>query len=406
LQINTQTFDSEEQVIQALYLQPELFYQVDINANDFINPIYKDMYEAMLVLYADGIMADIITIRDIKPNLPVLKISQTLSNAITSANIKYHSQKLKEATFNRNCISLITKLETRIGDDDFLKEAETFISELHDIKYRQQYTSNAELIGKIKADIREAKKSLNYGIPTGFPKLNNAIVGLCKRHFIVLGGYTSYGKSTLLSQITKDICKGGYGVLIFSVEDSKQDKITRLIATSTGIPIRDIVRGFADEEVINHAMQDIEKYKLFVYDDVYTLEEMEMKIKKHKMKRQIDIVAIDFIQNILVKGDSIFDRMSRVAIGLQRMAKKHDVCILALSQVSADEKGMIKLRGAQELASSADIVLWMDRDANPKVKDVNLIIRKNRPFGVTGTINMTFNDTWTNIKEVYDERTE
>ncbi len=112
------------------------------------------------------------------------------------------------------------------------------------------------------------------------------------------------------------------------------------------------------------------------------------------------ILSLLIVQNIQVEGEGIYDRMSQVAIALQKMAKKHNVCIMALSQVSAEEKGAIKLRGAQELASSADIVLWIDRDATNEKREFSLIVRKNRPFGKTGKIGMEFSESWTNIREV------
>ena len=89
--------------------------------------------------------------------------------------------------------------------------------------------------------------------------------------------------------------------------------------------------------------------------------------------------------------------MSEIAIKLQRIAKQYNVCVFALSQVSSDEKGKIALRGAQELASAADIVLWIDREQD--IRTFNLIVRKNRPFGQTGKIAFQFDETWTGIRE-------
>jgi len=218
----------------------------------------------------------------------------------------------------------------------------------------------------------------------------------------MLGGYTSHGKSTLMSQIVADVCRNDAKVLIFSVEDSIEDKLIRLIATVTGEPIRSILRGYANEDRLLAAQLQIEKWGIHIYDDVYNLEEMDMKIKKHKLQGGVDIVVIDFVQNIQAKGEGIYDRMSEVAIKLQQIAKRHNVCVLALSQISKDNN----LRGAQELESAADIVLWIDRDKDANLTDnrnFNLLVRKNRPFGKTGRIGMCFSETWTGIKEIYRE---
>jgi replicative DNA helicase len=404
LPTNIQPFDlysdhgSEEQIIQAIYLNPDLIYQTDIRVNDFTNPDFRVLFEAMLTLYSDGLAFDITAIRDLKPELSVLKVSQIFFNAVTSANIRYHSCKVRKASFNRKCREIIHRLESQLGEESFMAEAEKAIMELYESQRSQRYYSVPEILSNIQTNINEAKKLSQYGIQTGFSKLNETVVGICVKHLWMLGGYTSYGKSTLLSQIINDICMNNAKVVLFSVEDSIEDKLIRLLATKTGIPIRTIVRGYGNEQKLEFARKEIESYNLHVFDDIYTLEEMDMAIKKHKLQRGVDVVCVDYIQNIITKGESIYDRMSEVAIKLQKMAKKHGVCILALSQVSTEERGKIALRGAQELASAADIVLWIDRE--PDAREFNLIIRKNRPFGKTGKIPMQFTEKWTGIEEI------
>jgi replicative DNA helicase len=392
--------ESEEAVLQALYLNPELIYDVDITVSDFTNPEYRLIYQAMLKLYSDGVEFDLKAIKDIESSINVLTISKIFSEAITSANIWYHAKKLKEKTFNRRCKEILKNLWANLGDEDFLSITERTLLDLHEFKERTvKHNSLSEMLYQVKAEIAEVKKLSRYGIPTGFESLNEACIGLCQKHLWLLGGYTAFGKSTLLSQIVINICDYGAGVLIFSCEDSYRDKLIRLFATKTDIPMRSIIRGYGDEAKLVYAQNEIEGYNLHIYDDIYTLEEMELKVKKHKLKDKIDVVAIDFVQNIMTGGESIYDRMSEVAIKLQRIAKKHNICIFALSQISeTTEKAKISLRGAQELASAADIVLWIDR--KPDEKRFNLIIRKNRPFGKTGKIPMTFTEKWTGIEEI------
>lgn len=395
-----QDIDSEEQVLQAIYLNPELIYQVDITSQDFTDSLHKQLYEALLSIYSDGLVIDLATIRDIKPEISILKVSDLFSKALTSANIKYHSNKIMEATFNRKCRENLKELIAKLGDQNFLGTIEKTVTELYEIQNRKKEQNIKEILNNIKECSMKAKKTGKYGIPTGFHKLNTAIVGLCPQHFWIIGGYTSHGKSTLLSQLIYDLCSKNNKMLVFSVEDSISDKFTRLIATMTHIPIVSIVKGIIDTEILNNAIQTLSQYKLYVYDDVYNLDEMDLKIKKHKLQGGVDIVAIDFVQNILTGGESIYERMSEVAIKLERMAKKHNVCVIGLSQISKDkEKGSISLRGAQELASAADIVLWIDREQDKQ--DFNLIVRKNRPFGITGKFPCRFTESWTNITEAY-----
>lgn len=395
--------ESEAQVLMAFLLEPELIYQVNVSTRDFTSTEYRAIYEAMLKLYSEGIsFQDPKAIIDFNSQIKAETILALMSKSFTSANIKYHSKILKQKTFNRKSRDVVSILQSKIGEDDFLHDMESGILKLYESQSIGKYITTAEGLSLVRTRINDAKQAEHYGIQTGFYRLNDCILGLCPKHLIMLGGYTSHGKSTLMSQIVADVCRNDAKVLIFSVEDSIEDKLIRLIATVTGEPIRSILRGYANEDRLRAAQLQIEKWGIHIYDDVYNLEEMDMKIKKHKLQGGVDIVVIDFVQNIQAKGEGIYDRMSEVAIKLQQIAKRHNVCVLALSQISKDNN----LRGAQELESAADIVLWIDRDKDANLTDnrnFNLLVRKNRPFGKTGRIGMCFSETWTGIKEIYRE---
>lgn len=410
MQINTDPskiysdVESEEQVIQAIYIDPELIYQANLKISDFTSFEMRNIFEAMIELYTTGNLFDFKAICDLRLELDKTRVFCILSEAFTAANIKYHANILRACTFNRKCRETVHGLQASLGEDEFLFNAEKAVTVLYESYNRESHKDIRGILSDIQKSIDIAKQLTRYGIPTGFEKLDKYIVGMCPRHSWVLAGYTSHGKSTVLSQLIENICQK-FSMLVFSVEDSKEDKLIRLIATKTGIPITYIVRGEGDNTLIQKAKEAIGNYDLTIYDDIYTLEDMDMKIKKHKMTdKGLEVVAIDFIQNIQTKSEKIYDRMSEVAIGLQKMAKKHGVCILALSQISeGKDKNSISLRGAQEIASSADIVLWIDRE--PDKRDFKLIIRKNRPFGITGRVDMHFSKSWTGIEEgIYYER--
>jgi replicative DNA helicase len=396
--------EAEREILGALYLNPELFYQTDIRSSDFYREEHRRLFETMLRIYADGVETDLVSIKDYDPACDILWTQRLFSESVSSANINYHSKIVKESSFQRACLRTVKELYTKITDSDFLSLAQEKILNLSEFGTRKELTTE-EIFSGINADIAKVKETNTYGIQTEFEKLNEACVGLYPGHLWMIGGYTSYGKSTLLSQLIADICDNDSKALVFSVEDSRRDKYLRLTATLSGIPIRYIVRGLVvnefEQKKLIEAQKRILEYKLYIYDDVYTLEDMSLKIKKHLLKGGIDVVAIDYIQNLALKGD-IYERMSTAARELQRMAKRHNVCILALSQITGGklrEKEVIGLKGAGELSEAADIVLWIDRKEMDN-RRFDLIIRKNRPFGVTGKISMTFNESWTNILEL------
>lgn len=391
--------EAEKAFLQAIFWQPDLIYQTSIRTTDLYNTENQKIYTAMIKCYSEGLTLEAKTIFDIDTSISFTTLFNITSGAFTADNFKYYENLIKEKSFNRTADLSLKKLLGNIGSEEFLTLTEKTVLDLQEFYTDAKYKPVPEVLMQLKADRLEAFKSGVYGISTGFPLLDNACIGLCPSHLWTLGAYTSWGKSTFLSQLVSNICRNGAGVIVFSVEDSAGDKLNRLIATESGIPIRDLVKGQCGD--LSKVENIIANHNLEVYDNVYGLEEMSFKIKRHKMQKKIDVVCVDFVQNIISKGESIYDRMSHVAIGLQQMAKRHKVCIFALSQVSeGKDKHSISLRGAQELSSASDIVLWIDRD--PDEREFNLIIRKNRPFGITGSVKMTFSQSYTNIKEVYD----
>lgn len=390
--------EAEMQVLGALCIEPDQITQCILKTDDFYLEKHQDMYETILKLYFDGIKPDIVSITDKNPSLKETAF-EIISKAFMSSNLQYHSKIVRRKAMERFYLKSIEALSQKTSDDDFLVEVEKTLLSFHDMDDRKIF-SMQDIILKILEDMEKAKQRGRYGIQTGFQRLNEAIIGLCPKHLILLGGFTGFGKSSFLAQLMVDICREGAKAVVFSVEDSVQDKTTKMLSTLTDIPVRQLVRGRLNEYEayeIEKATEILKDFFITIYDDCYTLDEMELKIKKHTMQGGVDIVAIDFVQNIITGGESIYDRMSEVAIRLQRMAKKYDVCILALSQVSSEEKGKISLRGAQELASAADMVLWIDR--KPDIREFDLIIRKNRPFGYTGKIPFTFTEKWTGVRE-------
>ncbi len=144
-----------------------------------------------------------------------------------------------------------------------------------------------------------------------------------------------------------------------------------------------------------------DQYRPIIYDDIRTTDEIRLKTKKHKLQDDIQIVAVDYAQNLRGSG-SLYERMSDAAEKLFSMGRELGVTVIVLSQVNnesvKEESPVIGLKGAGELAAAADIVLWLKRNKGfGKERELDVEIRKNRPFGVTGMIPMQFSEKYTKI---------
>jgi replicative DNA helicase len=244
----------------------------------------------------------------------------------------------------------------------------------------------SEIIKKIK----ESKKELEF-LPTGFTKLDTQLDGgFMKKELVVLGAPTGKGKSYIAGHIMAHIAKRGFKSAYFSLEISNEMVVSRLLAEASRISPTRIMSGtfFQDEESrLDDAEIELESYDSFMEfkDDKYVLAEIEKEI----LEGEFDFVVIDFIQNVVAKGDE-YERLSFIALELQKLAKKANCTILALSQLSnmvAREKStsVVEYRGSGSIATVCDLGFFIEPDPEAEFNHEAFILRlrKNRR-GISG----------------------
>jgi replicative DNA helicase len=233
--------------------------------------------------------------------------------------------------------------------------------------------------------IKESKKEMEF-LPTGFSKLDADLDGgFMKKELIVLGAPTGRGKSYVAGHIFNNIARKGFKSAYFSLEISNQMIVSRLLAEATKISPTRIMAGqfFQDEEKnIESAEFDLSAYDSLMefYDDKYILAELQKEIEENKY----DFVVLDFIQNVVAKGDE-YERLSFIALELQKLAKRANCTILALSQLSnmvSREKNtqVVEYRGSGSIATVCDLGFFIEPDPEAEFNHETFILRlrKNR----------------------------
>ena len=236
------------------------------------------------------------------------------------------------------------------------------------------------------------------------PLLKDYIPSWIPGHVILATGYTSAGKSQLLSQIAGHAAGvEDVPTIIFSLEDSRQEKLFSIAAAHIGdIHKRRMILGHLkdDRDRLDSALEEIQMWPLLIYDDVRTIDGMEKIIKEQKPK----IVILDYIQKVRSDGD-IYTRMSGAADKTFCMAQDLGFTFIIASQIdgkSAREQSdvFIASKGAGDLVEAAHSVIQIQKGRKEHLKhEVYIDIRKNKAFGNTGTIEAQFNSHWTAIEE-------
>jgi|GEM_PF-6762121 len=251
---------------------------------------------------------------------------------------------------------------------------------------------------------RKISQGMN-GIHPGYNLLARTVRKIAPGHMWVVGGYTSVGKSFFLTDL---ICRlyraGNPGIALFSTEMSTGQYALRMLANRTtystwAIEERRLIHS-SHLAVLSEAWEHFNSRNLYLYDDLYDWKRIEKTAEAIKHRKGLDIVAVDFIQNLAGKG-SVYERMSTLSPRIQAMAKRLEVCAIVLSQVSneaaRDDLSIIGYKGAGEIAAAADLGVWLQRDEEEK-EAVKFIIRKNR-HGMRGEGLLIYSENYTRFEE-------
>lgn len=245
-------------------------------------------------------------------------------------------------------------------------------------------------LSQVLTRIEESRKDLTF-LQTGFRELDLSLDGgFLRKELVILGGSTGIGKSYMAGQMMANMAKNGYKSAYFSLEISNEMVVSRLVGAYANIKSAKVMTSCLEPYEVSLKTRAVAKLSCYAdfltfYDDIYTLEHIIKEVETNKFA----FVVVDFIQNVVVPGMMEYERLSHVALELQKLAKRTNTCILVLSQLSnmvSREKNnpILEYKGSGSIATVADLGFFIQRgdiDINPDA--LTLLLRKNRR-GVSG----------------------
>jgi replicative DNA helicase len=262
------------------------------------------------------------------------------------------------------------------------------------------------VVKRFSESIKINKKRGSMGVSTGFRFLDDLYIQYVPGHIWVIGAYTSVGKTAFMTQKLRNLLqnKNNPRIVIISTEMTEEQMVGRIVANFTGVPSVKILSGSltASEEVeVEKCLRFISTKNLTVYDDVYTLGEIEAVFRKAELKGGVDVGFIDYVQNCQVpEAKSEYQEQSTLAKRVQKLAKDVRATIVCLSQVSNDvgrgNTSNLELKGAGEWAAVADIGIMLYRRKENKYL-IKYSIKKNR-HGQLHDEAFIYTSNWTRLE--------
>ncbi len=438
---------AEQSVLGAVLLSPDILA-------DLIEKLQPDMFyatqngqifEQMLVLFAEDQQVDFVTLLDAVVNNKVFESADAAKIYLTSlaetvpslSGFSAYADIVQEKFLMRRLLNvakeIIDNSEEEPSANLLLKQAE---QQIFDLSTGRE--SNA--LTPIRATMLETLHTLQKlsgpdadkykGIPTGFRLLDTVLTGMGRSDLIILAARPGMGKTSFALNIASNVAeRERVPVALFSLEMTKDQLTNRILSAKAGVDSQSFRTGrltaddWNDLAIASESLHDAPIY----LDDTsgITLAEMKAKIRRinqNPKNPNIGLVIIDYLQLMTGSGksESRVQEISAITRGLKIMAKELNVPIIALSQLSrsveklgansSKRPQLSDLRDSGSIEQDADCVLFLYREAyyasqrSEEDGPVNenlaeCIVAKNR-HGETSTVPLSWDGAHTRFVDV------
>lgn len=269
----------------------------------------------------------------------------------------------------------------------------------------------------------DGEKPTHNVTPSGFPSLDELIMGFADEDFIILASRPSMGKTSFALNLAENCATGGQkDVLFFSLEMTGAALTRRILARNSRVSMNALRRNELGDEDWSRISEGVEKLSntgIYI-DDTPGLTKEEIRSRGRAFKRDHPncLIIIDYLQ--FVASDGRTDarvHAGEVSQGCKQMARELKAPVIALSQLNRNVEqrpnkrpGLSDLRDSGSLEQDADLIMFLYRDEyyNKESKDIGIaevIVGKQRE-GATATIKMAYEGkmmTWADLGLTYTD---
>ena len=425
-----QDLAAEQCVLGGMILSKDAIADVVeiLRSGDFYRPNHGTIFDVILDLYGRGEPADAVTVTaalaNAEPNAAALVrvggapyLHTLISSVPTAANAGFYARIVAERAVLRRLVEAGTRI-VQMGYgaaagqgrdvDDVVDLAQQAVYDITERRAGDDFAVLADLLQPALDEIEAVGSRagmMGGGIPTGFGDLDKLLGGgLHPGQMIVVAGRPGLGKSTAAANFACNASiRHNHTSAIFSLEMSKIEIVTRLLAAEARVPLHVLRSGqLSDDDWTRLArrMGEIADAPIFV-DDTPNMTLMEIRAKARRLRQRHDLklVVVDYLQ-LMTSPKRVENRqqeVSDISRGLKLLAKEIECPVIAVSQLNrgpeqrTDKRPMLAdLRDSGAVEQDADVVILLHRDdyydrESPRAGEADFIVAKHRN-GPTDTI--------------------
>jgi len=432
--IPPQVIEAEELVIGTCLVYPDSISELRLKPEMFYKDSHQKIFASMLELAVSG-PCDLVTVTsDLRKKNQLdsvggpLAITMLTTKVFTNQMITNHALLIKQTYISREYIRIGYELINKGYTEDIADLAEFAETSLFELSDFTQAKEPVHISGPVDELLKEVEMIYNkekslIGVPSGYTSIDRVTGGWQPGNLIIVAGRPSMGKTAVALALAVNPAKLGYPVVVFSLEMSNSELVTRCTSG---------VSGYSNQQIRNARVSltklckdSLEVANLPIYlDDTPAIALMELRSKTKKMilKYGIKLVIVDYLQLMSAEAESREREVSKISRGLKAISKELNIPVIALSQLNRDvedrkdKKPMLSdLRESGAIEQDADIVCFVYRAAhygfatqkidNKEISTEGLLsifCEKNRN-GALFTVGLIHNPSMTIITEPEEE---
>jgi len=437
--IQPNSVEAEQSVIGSMLMDRDAIVEVAdiLTKEDFYYSQYGLLFEAMVTLYNEGKPVDLLTVSNKLKEMGAPEsvssmeyVGDIIAVVPTSTHAKQYAQIVQDKAVLRKMIRFTEKTTEACyaGKSEVADLLESSEKELFDIVQKRnggdEFVPMQDIVLNVLDTIEASAKrgSKVTGVPTGFIDLDEKLTGLHGSELILIAARPAMGKTAFALNIAQNAAmKSGVPCAIFSLEMSKEQLATRLIAMDSMVDSQAIRTGQlvdSDWDKLMDSTYRVGSTPMFIDDTPgITIAELRSKCRKLKQTQDIGLIIIDYLQlmNSSGRAESRQQEISEISRSLKKLARELNVPVIALSQLNRavdsreDHKPVMSdLRESGAIEQDADMVMFLYRDEyyNPDTEEkgvAEVIIAKQRS-GPTGSVKLAWLSQFTKFGNLEQER--
>jgi replicative DNA helicase len=420
------TVQDLEQEILSLAIKNE-HYLIELLCERADNPIFPNSMFNDVLDIAEGLIqedrkATRGTLLVQTKNLPHLKdYIKSLKDYSIDSDWKYYKDKL----LDHYRVERVKKIANKISELNNIDKIQGAFEEMENTLTQRKSIGLihvSEIVDQVYNNLTKPEETREQYLQTGFPTIDEYVLGIALGSLIVIAARPSKGKSSLALSLLNRMSKM-YDCVLFSIEMTNTEVTTNLLAGTTGQNLgRARAKGLTSKhsiDLLNSGKSELARRNIKVCDsadiNIYRLHQI---IKHEKMKNpNLKCIFVDYIGIMPYSSanQTEYQALSEITKTLKQIAIKYNIVIFALAQLNRKVEdtatkvpNLASLRGSGSIEQDANQVWFIhhpneeeDKEENRLVIDTDIIIAKNRG-GRTGTVGLAFDKGATKFYDKQD----